>query len=569
MKNKILGFVFAFVLFSMGFFVNGVSAATPKLTISDITQNSATITASGLDYTLQEKNPNRYSIMVLSADPSILEHKYGIGLIDSDGKATITATDLIHNTEYFAYIKDNTVKNGLIINEQIPFKTKKYEVTPIHNEKISAISSSTSVVLTLTGLETQNVYYIALIRLDNSNTYIDNKIISAAEIKESATSVKFDNLSPSIKYAIDLDKYTTIPPDGYKITPPVTVRSTFTTLSTAEANAAKIISFSPTEGSAGDLITIKGENFDGLKSVFFGSTEVPVENTHIISPKEITVKVPTGSVVGKITVKTEKHGDAVSAESFKFTAPAFSTSDIVTITAIDITPTSVTLVSSGKLTEDSYNFEIFDAGVYNDTSIPLKEWHALRSVQVAVSDMMAAQGYIEATFSGLDSNKEYIGILDFRMGPQYDFAPIVKFTTPKVGTVATSATQTTPSSSVAAVTSTDDGKGIVPKCNVGPINMDTGQYETPCNFKYFMDLINAIIKFLLFTIATPLVALIIMYTGYLYLSAGGSASQTEKAKHIFLNVIVGYVIALGAWLIINAILSALNVDTSINTFLKK
>ena len=84
-----------------------------------------------------------------------------------------------------------------------------------------------------------------------------------------------------------------------------------------------------------------------------------------------------------------------------------------------------------------------------------------------------------------------------------------------------------------------------------------------------MDLINRIIKFALFVIATPLVALIIMYTGYLYLTAGGSAGQTEKAKHILMSVVVGYMIALGAWLIVNTIMSAFKVDPSINTFLEK
>ena len=61
-----------------------------------------------------------------------------------------------------------------------------------------------------------------------------------------------------------------------------------------------------------------------------------------------------------------------------------------------------------------------------------------------------------------------------------------------------------------------------------------------------------------------------MYTGYLYLTAGGSAGQTEKAKHILFNVVVGYIIALAAWLIINTIVtSLLPKDTTINTFLQK
>jgi hypothetical protein len=111
--------------------------------------------------------------------------------------------------------------------------------------------------------------------------------------------------------------------------------------------------------------------------------------------------------------------------------------------------------------------------------------------------------------------------------------------------------------------------GIVPRCNVGPIDQATGNYATPCDFNFFMLLVNNVIKYLLFVIATPLIALIIMYTAYLYLTAGGNSGQVEKVKHIFFNAVVGYVIALGAWLIINTIITSLNVDKDINTFMDR
>lgn len=114
-----------------------------------------------------------------------------------------------------------------------------------------------------------------------------------------------------------------------------------------------------------------------------------------------------------------------------------------------------------------------------------------------------------------------------------------------------------------------ENNGVVPRCNVGAIDKTTGQYKTPCDFNFFMKLINNIIKFLLFVVATPLVALIIMYTAYLFLTAGGNSGQVEKVRHILFNAVVGYVIALAAWLIINTIVSSLKVDPSINTFMEK
>ena len=110
--------------------------------------------------------------------------------------------------------------------------------------------------------------------------------------------------------------------------------------------------------------------------------------------------------------------------------------------------------------------------------------------------------------------------------------------------------------------------GIVPNCNTGTINKTTGNYDNTCDFNSLILLINNVIKFLLMDIAAPFIAIIIIYTGYLYMTAGGNAGQTEKAKHILRNVVIGYIIALGAWIIINTIITSLGLDSSINTFIK-
>ncbi len=101
------------------------------------------------------------------------------------------------------------------------------------------------------------------------------------------------------------------------------------------------------------------------------------------------------------------------------------------------------------------------------------------------------------------------------------------------------------------------GGGLIPECNNGP-----------CVFNELMQLINNVIKFLLFTIATPLAALGIVYAGWLYLSSGGNTENTTKAKKILTNIVIGYIIALAAWLIVNTIIKSLGLDSSINTFPK-
>ena len=97
---------------------------------------------------------------------------------------------------------------------------------------------------------------------------------------------------------------------------------------------------------------------------------------------------------------------------------------------------------------------------------------------------------------------------------------------------------------------------LVPVCNTIPDNV-AGTFKDPCDFNMVMHIVNNLITYLLVILATPLFALIIIYTGWLYLSSGGSSENITKAKHIFKNALIGYVIALAAWLIVKTILNTL------------
>ena len=111
---------------------------------------------------------------------------------------------------------------------------------------------------------------------------------------------------------------------------------------------------------------------------------------------------------------------------------------------------------------------------------------------------------------------------------------------------------------------------IIPSCNKGAINTSPttgGNYAQPCDFNALLQLINNVIHFLLFIIATPLVALIICYAGFLFLTSGGSTETRTKAKKILKNVIIGYIVGLAAWLIVNTIVKTLGFTG--NTFLQQ
>ncbi len=224
------------------------------------------------------------------------------------------------------------------------------------------------------------------------------------------------------------------------------------------------------------------------------------------------------------------------------------------VSVSDITQTSAKVVAKGLIDGNTYDIYLTgDSGkTPNDTAYS-------KSIAADVVD-----GTASTSFTGLKAGNNYVAYL-VKNNDTSSFLGRSYFTVPSSANANAAATPDT-------LTNTKDSiykGGIVPECNTGEIDTKTGQYKNPCNFNYLMILINSIIKFLLFTIATPLVALIIMYTGYLFITAGGNAGQTEKVRHILFNAVVGYIIALAAWLIINTIVSSLNVDPKINTFLQK
>ncbi len=77
-----------------------------------------------------------------------------------------------------------------------------------------------------------------------------------------------------------------------------------------------------------------------------------------------------------------------------------------------------------------------------------------------------------------------------------------------------------------------------------------------CDFDSLLVLIKNIINFLILIIAAPISALLFMWAGFTYLTAGGDMGKVKKAHSIFMNVAVGLFIALGAWLLVNFLVQA-------------
>lgn len=84
-----------------------------------------------------------------------------------------------------------------------------------------------------------------------------------------------------------------------------------------------------------------------------------------------------------------------------------------------------------------------------------------------------------------------------------------------------------------------------------------------CGFNDLMALVNRVIKFILFDMVIPIAAIMFAYAGFLLVFAGGEAAGARtKAKGIFLNAVLGLIIAVAAFLIIRTILSILGYSGS-------
>lgn len=104
---------------------------------------------------------------------------------------------------------------------------------------------------------------------------------------------------------------------------------------------------------------------------------------------------------------------------------------------------------------------------------------------------------------------------------------------------------------------------IVPACG----QVQGGNFVQVCDFNQFMKLINNVIEFLLFKVGVPIVAIIFCYAGFLMISPS-NVEHRKKVNHMLTNVVIGYVIALAAWLVVNTILKTLNF-TGADVFLNR
>jgi len=80
-----------------------------------------------------------------------------------------------------------------------------------------------------------------------------------------------------------------------------------------------------------------------------------------------------------------------------------------------------------------------------------------------------------------------------------------------------------------------------------------------CEFSHLKTLIIEVIKFLV-ELGIALSAVVFAYAGWLYMTSGGDEGKVKQAHDLFVRVLWGFLIMLGATLIVGLILTALGVN---------
>lgn len=300
--------------------------------------------------------------------------------------------------------------------------------------------------------------------------------------------------------------------------------------------SATIINISPLTGAPGDEITITGKNLSGTTQVSFDTANITTTSFTVVGDTGLKVKVPSGVMTGTITVRTKSFGNATSTQIFTAKATSLAKAEI----------TNFDPKTGGEKTEvviTGKNLKHISEVLFNQTKTIPTQTDNTNGLKVVVQ---VPKG---ATSGPITVKTEAYGDITTKES----FIVPGSNVTPKSVDGKTATTTTTPNTTQQKKVSFN---GLVPNCNTGAINQKTGEYENPCDFDMVIAMINHAINYFLTIIATPLFAIIIMYAGWIYISAGGSG-KIDLAKKILMNALKGYGIILIAWVVIKTILVAL------------
>jgi len=95
-------------------------------------------------------------------------------------------------------------------------------------------------------------------------------------------------------------------------------------------------------------------------------------------------------------------------------------------------------------------------------------------------------------------------------------------------------------------------RGIVPCGGAG---------ENPCNICYLFRGTSNVVNFIVYDFAMPVAVAVLIYGGIMMLTAGASEGNVKKGRDAITKAVVGMVIVLSAWIIVDTVLKILIVGS--------
>ena len=86
----------------------------------------------------------------------------------------------------------------------------------------------------------------------------------------------------------------------------------------------------------------------------------------------------------------------------------------------------------------------------------------------------------------------------------------------------------------------------------GGAGSQTITFPNPTPYESIMDLLRAVLDAIV-RILMPVIAIMLIVSGFLFITAGGDVKKLETAKKTFIGTIIGAAIVLGAWALATAI----------------
>ncbi len=90
-----------------------------------------------------------------------------------------------------------------------------------------------------------------------------------------------------------------------------------------------------------------------------------------------------------------------------------------------------------------------------------------------------------------------------------------------------------------------------------------GPSQPACTVCHLFALLGNITNFILKDVMPPLAGLFFLVGGIMMVAAGGSEERYKKGKTILVNTLIGVVIVLAAWVVINTLITALGQSLSV------